>query len=707
MYNFANFPKEFAQSQRFSVGTPRTISVSANGRRIVFLRSKSAQQPALCLWKIDLDSATEEELLFDPTANTPGTATNSQPDQAELKRRERARESGSGIVSYTADSNINKVAFVTAGQLIVVDFASKAAAPLPTQGPVFDPRFDKAGNAIAYVSPKGLHLLDLEDNRETLLAGSDDPAISWGKAEFIAAEEMSRTRGFWWSPNGQQLLATRVDEAAVTLLNIADPANPKHAPQQIRYPFAGEQNANVNLSLINRHNPSHLKRINWSADGKYEYLADVYWAEGNPPLVVRQTRDQKEVSIAKIDLDSLRVEEIHSIKNSTWVENHPGAPQYWQNSLLTIEDQADHRCLMLDGQQIVTPEIQVKAIVGQVGQRLAITFWTKPNEIHVGLIDASGTLEQITEIGGVHQAIAGGSTLVVTRQTPENTAVITNIYDASSPDANSNNLRPHLAIADYAATPTLEANPTFLSLGERQLSCALFLPANHNGTDKLPVLLDPYGGPHGQRVLAAGKPHLASRWLAEQGYAVLVCDGRGTPGYNPQWERAVWGDLANPVIEDQLHALDAAAVKYPFLDLKKVGVRGWSFGGYLAALAVLRHPDRFHAAIAGAPVTDWRLYDTHYTERYLGHPDEFPDNYKQTSLLENPILERPLMLIHGLADDNVVAAHTLQLSNLLLSQGAQHEVLPLSGVTHMTPQASIAENLLKVQACFLQRHLKT
>ena len=219
----------------------------------------------------------------------------------------------------------------------------------------------------------------------------------------------------------------------------------------------------------------------------------------------------------------------------------------------------------------------------------------------------------------------------------------------------------------------------------------------------LPVLLDPYGGPHAQRVQRVEALFHTSQWFADQGFAVLVVDGRGTPGRGPAFERAVRGDLAGPVLDDQIEALGAAADRYPRLDLARVAIRGWSFGGYLAALAVLRRPDVFAAAIAGAPVTDWRLYDTHYTERYLGHPDTEPANYERTDLTPlAPGLQRPLMLIHGLADDNVVAAHTLRLSQALTEAGRPHTVLPLSGVTHMTPQEEVAENLLLLQLRFLE-----
>ena len=181
-------------------------------------------------------------------------------------------------------------------------------------------------------------------------------------------------------------------------------------------------------------------------------------------------------------------------------------------------------------------------------------------------------------------------------------------------------------------------------------------------------------------------------------------------------------DLADPVLEDQVEALHAAAGRCGDLDTSRVAIRGWSFGGYLAALAVLRRPDVFHAAIVGAPVTDWRLYDTHYTERYLGHPDENPRVYDRCSPIkdaeriaarahgsagsaEHGIAARPMMIIHGLADDNVVVAHSLRLSSALLAAGYPHTVLPLSGVTHMASQEEVAENLLLLQVDFLRQAL--
>jgi dipeptidyl-peptidase-4 len=265
-------------------------------------------------------------------------------------------------------------------------------------------------------------------------------------------------------------------------------------------------------------------------------------------------------------------------------------------------------------------------------------------------------------------------------------------------------------IASHAEPPAVEVNVNLIRAGEHELRTAVLLPSGYSGDEPLPVLMDPYGGPHSQRVLATRRAFAESQWLADQGFAVVVADGRGTPARGPAWERAIHHDVVGPVLEDQVTALHAAAEHFP-LDLSRVAIRGWSFGGYLAALAVLHRPDVFHAAVAGAPVTDWTLYDTHYTERYLGDPNEDPEPYERASLIravgdeEGTRTMRPLLIIHGMADDNVVVAHTLRFSSALLAAGLPHSVLPLSGVTHMTPQEVVAENLMLLQVDFLKNAL--
>ena len=263
-------------------------------------------------------------------------------------------------------------------------------------------------------------------------------------------------------------------------------------------------------------------------------------------------------------------------------------------------------------------------------------------------------------------------------------------------------------IVSLAERPLVDPQVTFTRVGERELACAVLWPTGHvPGSGPLPVVMAPYGGPHHARVVHAASAFASDQWLADQGFAVVVIDGAGTPGRGPGFEFEVSRDLAGRVLDDQVAGLQALAELHPDLDLTRVGITGWSFGGYLAALAVLDRPDVFQAAVAGAPVTDWALYDTAYTERYLGLPSEDPDAYASTSLLGRAArLERPLLIIHGLADDNVLVAHSLQLSSALLAAGRPHAVLPLSGVTHMTPQEVVAENLLRLEVGFLAEHLQ-
>jgi dipeptidyl-peptidase-4 len=269
-------------------------------------------------------------------------------------------------------------------------------------------------------------------------------------------------------------------------------------------------------------------------------------------------------------------------------------------------------------------------------------------------------------------------------------------------------LRPVAEITSLALIPPITIAPQLVSLGVRSLRTAVLWPTGHvPGSRKLPVIMNPYGGPHAQRVLEVGRMFAEAQWIADQGFCVVIADGRGSPGRGPQWERTIKGDLASFPLADQVDAIEAVARKWPAdVDASRVGITGWSFGGYLAALAVLRRPDVFRAAVAGAPVTDWRWYDSAYTERYLGDPSTDPANYTKSSLIPlAPSLERGLMIIHGFADDNVIVAHSLQLSSQLTAAGRAHTFVPLPNVTHMTPQEEIAENLLRLEVEFFQQHL--
>ena len=693
-----SFPRRQARTRRFTLGEPRDIRVSDDGSRVAFLRSSGPVDPANSLWVLDV-AAGVERLVADPGHLTGDHGDRDLPE-AERARRERVRETGSGIVSYDADAGLGAAVFTLGGRLWRVGLAGGDGPPEPlTSRPgAFDPRLSPGGSRVAYVAGPALRVTgDAAGDR--VVAEEPGDTVSWGSAEFVAAEEMGRTRGHWWSPDGRRLLAARVDTAGVPSWWIADPASPDAEPVEMRYPAAGAANAAVRLAVFDVDGDARVD-VAWD-EGGWEYLAGVRWSADGLILTV-QTRDQRTLGVLRADPDTGACRLLRRVTDDAWVELVPGVPRLVGSRLVTVEDGKPARRLCVDGEDLTPDDMQVRAVHHADDAGVVVTASVDPADVQVARVAFDGTVQWLTSGPGVNGVAAGGDTTAHISRSMERPGRLCTVRSERRDG-------PDLLIQSYAAEPGLELNVEILRLGPRRLASALVLPAGSasDGDGPLPVLLDPYGGPHAQRVQRAEALFHTSQWFADQGFAVLVVDGRGTPGRGPVFERAVRGDLAGPVLEDQIDALRAAAVIEPRLDLSRVAIRGWSFGGYLAALGVLRRPDVFSAAVAGAPVTDWRLYDTHYTERYLGHPAEEPANYERTDLTPlAPGLERPLMLIHGLADDNVVAAHTLRLSRALTEAGRPHTVLPLSGVTHMTPQEEVAENLLLIQLRFLQDALR-
>ncbi|MDN5747842.1 MAG: prolyl oligopeptidase family serine peptidase [Pseudonocardia sp.] len=688
-----SFPRRQARTRRFTLGAPRGVTVSPDGRRVVFLRSRGGTDPVTCLWT--LDAATgQERLVADP-----GDLGGGSPDGADLPpeeraRRERSREQAGGIVAYATDSDVTTAAFTLGGELHVTDLAAGVTVALDSPGGVVDPRPDPSGLRIAYVSGGALHVHDRHAATTTVLARPDGPGVTHGLADFVAAEEMGRMRGFWWSPDGDALLVSRVDTAPVRRWYIADPENPERTPTEIAYPAAGTPNALVTCEVIAL--DGARTTVGWGAD---EYLARVYW-DGHGLLVTTAPRDQTALRTWLVDPGTGATRLRHEQTDPAWVDVVPGVPAHTAaGELVTVEARDGAYRLVVDGAPVTPGTLQVHDVVDVDGDVVLFRASTDPVSTGLWTWGPEAGVTAVATAPGMHHGRLVGGTLVVTRADLDTDGSRTTVR---WPDGDA-----ELVITSHAESPGFVPRVTLLIRGERELRTALLLPSWHTPGTSLPVLMDPYGGPHSQRVVAQRGAYLTSQWFAEQGFAVVVVDGRGTPGRGPVFERAVHGDLAGPVLDDQVDALHAVAAQHPDLDLSRVGIRGWSFGGYLAALAVLRRPDVFHAAVAGAPVTDWSLYDTHYTERYLGRPDTHPDAYARSSLLDDaPALIRPLLLIHGLADDNVVAAHTLRLSSALLAAGRPHTVLPLSGVTHMTPQEVVAENLLRLQVRFLRDALR-
>jgi dipeptidyl-peptidase-4 len=698
--NESSFLRLQARTQRFTLGTPRGFQVSPDGSRVLFLRSASGEDRRHILWQLDVAAGTETRLA-DP-AELLGGGDEDLPAE-ERARRERSREQAGGVVGNATDADVRIAAFALSGRLFVADAVTGETRELDTAHGVIDPRPDPTGRHVAYVSGDTLRVVGVDGTGDRVLAQPAGPDQACGVAEFIAAEEMGRSRGYWWSPDGTRLLVAFTDKSAVRRFHIADPANPESAPNVVSYPAAGTDNVEVRLAVVSLDLDGISRvEVDWHG-GELPYLVTAHWSAAGPPLIALQSRDQRRMEIRSVDPDTGATEVLATETDDTWVEVAPGVPAWTPDGRLVRigVSQGGYR-LVVDDKAVTPPSMQVRAVLdvgGTVGTDILFSASeSDPTQVHVYRYDDAGVSRMSTS-DGVHGAARGGHTTVLTSWTPERSGVAVDVLRGTGDVAER-----VAGIDSHAVDPGITPNVRMLTLGERELRAALVFPTGYEpGSGTLPVLLDPYGGPHAQRVLATRNAYLGAQWLADQGFAVLIVDGRGTPGRGPDWDRQVAFDFAGATLEDQVDALTAAAEQFGDLDLSTVAIRGWSYGGYLAALAVLRRPDVFHAAIAGAPVTDWRLYDTHYTERYLGHPDEKPEVYAANSLIDDaPKLERPLLIIHGLADDNVVVAHSVRLSAALVAAGRPHALLPLPGVTHMTPQDDeVAENFMQMQVEWL------
>jgi dipeptidyl-peptidase 4 len=730
-----SYPLQLARTRRFTLGAPRDVTIvgGPEALQVLFLRSDDPEDPVNHLWTMDPTTGRERRLV-DARALA---ADDADLPAAERARRERVREQAGGITAYSHDRIGRRVAFAVAGRLHVLELADGAcrSVDVADAAAVYDPQLAPDGRRVAVHHDDGVSIIDLEVEPPRARRLIEEPGVCWGRAEFIAAEEMGRTRGMWWSPDGTRLALTRVDESMVSRTYLVDPSRPLAPPTPLAYPFAGGANARVTLHVFDVVDAGRVDVDLGDVGADDEYLATVRW-DVEPLLVGVQPRDQRALHVLAVDAASGQASTLRRIGATPWVELVAGVPALVGRRLVTVEDVGERRALCLDGIASTPEDVQVRAVLGvhrgsdaSVATIVVSVSGDDPTSSAVMLVrlddDQVGLSGPLRDGQGLHHAILAcderarpvlvvhrwsdleqdGSTVSVERVTAEGSR------DEDGRDG-SDVMQQHV-IASRSAVPQPVARPRMMVVGERALRTALLLPAagtRHASEQRLPVVLDPYGGPHAQRVLSARVAFHGSQWLADQGFAVLVTDGRGTPGRGPTFEHAVHGDLAGAALEDQLAALDAVAALEPRLDLARVGIRGWSYGGTLAALAAVRRPDRFRAAVIGAPVIDWRLYDTHYTERYLGTPEEWPDAYERSNVVgaDGGLVARGrsdqtprLLIVHGMADDNVLAVHSLRLTEALLAAGIDFTFLPLTDATHMASDPAVAARLLEAQARFL------
>lgn len=676
--------RDLAETRNYSLGRPVAPRLTPDGQTVIYLRG-GARDPVLRLYEFPLPDGPERELL------TPAQLLGSAEEKLtaeEKARRERARVTVKGFTRFELAKDGTRLLVTLSGQLYVVNRADLKVTALPGKNWI-DPRFSPDATAVAAVSAGELHVIELATATRRALTSGATATLSHGTAEFVAQEEMDRREGYWWSPDSQSLVYQETDEAAVEVRHIADPLHPEAAPVDFFYPRAGAANATVRLGVVARTGGA-TRWVNWNAH-KFPYLTRVVWREPGDPLCLSVMDRAQQTSLL------LRADPATGVTTELLRETDPA----WLN----LDDSAVLPRWLPGGREFLWTteargawQVELRAEDGKFLRAL-----TPPEFIYKGLIKLDATNGSIYVSGGSDPRetlvwrfpLAGGAGVALTTAPGQHAA---SFADQAARFVHSYNLRDGMVGTEVlsatgarlAILPSVAENPPRLpkleltrTPGTPSFYAALVRPQNFKARKKYPVILSVYAGPHTTVVHSAARGYLAQQWLADQGYIVVSLDGRGTPYRGRDWERIIRGNLIEVALEDQIAGLRALGRKYPELDLKRVGVTGWSFGGYFSAMATTRRPDVFRCGVAGAPVVTWENYDTFYTERYLGLPQTAPAAYHASSVLTYANqLTRPLLLIHGLTDDNVYAQHTLQLADALFMAGKPYEFLPMLG-THL------------------------
>jgi dipeptidyl-peptidase-4 len=717
------FFRDLAETRNFTLGRPVAPRLTPDGKHALYLRALP-RDPSLRLFELELATGKERELLTPAQLLGGAEETLSAEEKA---RRERQRQSLRGFTAFQMTPDGGRLLVTLSGKLYLVDRASLRVAELPGSGWI-DPRVSPDGRFVAVAgTDREAHLIDLTTAPATVrpLTSGATATLSHGTAEFVAQEEMSRNHGLWWSPDSHTLVVQQTDEAAVEVRYIADPLHPEAPPAKFFYPRAGTANATVRLLLVSRTGGEPIP-VAWD-NTAFPYLAHVTWSANAPLTILVQNRTQTEQRLLAVDATGATRELLREM-DPAWLnldDNAAGSagdrrPPFWfkdgSHFIWTSESRGAWQVELRDatGKRVrdLTPLTwNYRGFVGldEAGRGFYVRGGDDPREVHLWKFPLSGGAGvRLTRERGQHNATFFSDS----RQLVRNLDFFTGEQRHEIVHADDARL---IATIPSAAEPLPQLPTTELTRtrGARSFDAAITRPRNApstaaagNKAGKLPVILSVYAGPGSKRVIADARSYLTDQWMADQGYIVIRLDGRGTPWHGREWERAIRGNLIDVPLADQIAGLQALAEQYPEIDLTRVGAAGWSFGGYFAAMAAARRPDVFRAAVAGAPVVTWENYDTHYTERYLGLPHSAPEAYRVSNVTTYAgNLERPLLLIHGLTDDNVYFQHTLQLADALFRAGKPYELLPMLG-THMISDPVVRLRQQTRIMDFLERHVR-
>lgn len=696
------------------LGTPpRALTLAPDGRHIAWLQPRADDQLRFDLWVEDIATA-KRRMAVDSLALSSGPANLSE---AELMRRERARiASSKGLVEYQWAPDGHSLLTPLDGDIWLTPLDGAPRRLTNTAATELDAKLSPKGSHASFVRDQNLVVIDLATAKERALTTAGGGLVSYGMAEFVAQEEMHRMTGQWWAPDDQRIAIARVDEAPVKIAVRSAIGSEGTNVSEQRYPFAGTPNALVSLEI---HSLSGGAPVQVDLGSNTDiYLARVNWLNANELIVQRQSRDQKRLDLLLVDAATGKSRILFSETSKTWVDlNDSLKPLADGKRFLWASDRSGQRHLYLWDGAALKPITKGDWSVGDLlavnegaGTLLFTGFRETPVEKSLYRVAiAGGEPERLTTPGGWTETVSDklGSALLITRSTP---TVPPKVLLATT-DGKPLTIRREISATDfpYAGYLGTHIAPSYGTLkaadGKTDLHYALHLPVGLQAGAKVPVFFDVYAGPGAQRVRREfGK--LIHQFLLQQGWAIFQVDGRGTPSRGTAFENPIYQKLGFPEVDDQMAALKWLKAQ-DFADPDRIAVYGWSYGGYMVQRLMTKHPTAFAAGVSGAPVTDWTLYDTHYTERYLGNPATDKAPYTASDVtLDAAKLERPLLMIHGLSDDNVVFDHSARMMAALQKAGKPFETMVYPGQGHGIRPPELVEHMWKTILAFLDRTVK-
>ncbi|MAP47841.1 MAG: S9 family peptidase [Oceanicaulis sp.] len=691
-------------SVSLSGATPRGLRFSPDGERVTFLRPKDDDRTVTDLWAMNLSDG-QAYMLVDSNVLAPDER---ELSEAEIQYRERARISTSGVVSYDWDETGEAILVPLDGDVFYVDVnTGEAERLMQTEAFETDARVSPDGQYVSFIRDQNLWVHNLETGEERALTTEGAGAISWGVAEFVAQEEMQRYSGYWWSPDGRYVAAARIDETPVEIVPRFGITAEGVTVTDQRYPRAGTDNVLIELHVIDVATGQRTQ-VDLGSETDI-YLARVNWSEDSGTLYAqRQNRAQTVLDILAADPMTGETETVLTEQSGAWINLTNDFTALDDGGFLWTSERTGFRHIYhvsAEGETRALTSgdwvVEYFAGLSEDGETVYFEGWmTSPLERHLYAVPFDGGEPvQITEGEGRWNVSLGqGGTGFIGSYSDPDTLPQTALYDISGERVAW--IEENAIDEDHPYAPFLESHlvPEFGTVladdGETELYWSMLKPEHCTAAAPCPAIVQVYGGPHVQTV-AKGWVGAGDQLFADQGYILFKLDNRGSWNRGHAFEAALHDRMGGVEVRDQLTGLDYLE-SLEFVDSDRIGLWGWSYGGYMTLMTTLQAPGRFDAAVSGAPVTDWALYDTHYTERYMDTPQANEDGYFQGSAFAHlDGYETPTLLIHGMADDNVTFDHSTRLYAELQQRGELFEMMTYPGQRHgVRPPA-------------LQRHLWT